>query len=74
VGDTVRWRVINASADLHPMHLHGFYFRVTSRSDNGVDSIYRAVAGQPAGDLAVTEGIFPGRAISMLWVPERAGN
>ena len=74
VGDTVRWRVINASADLHPMHLHGFYFRVTSRSDNGVDSIYRSVAGQPAGDLAVTEGIFPGRAISMLWVPERAGN
>jgi FtsP/CotA-like multicopper oxidase with cupredoxin domain len=74
VGDTVRWRVINASADLHPMHLHGFYFRVTSRSDNGVDSIYRSVNGQPAGDLAVTEGIFPGRAIALLWVPERAGN
>ncbi len=31
VGDSVRWRVINASANVHPMHLHGFYFRVDSR-------------------------------------------
>ena len=25
VGDTVRWRWINATADAHTMHLHGFY-------------------------------------------------
>ena len=24
VGDTLRWRVINANNDFHPMHLHGF--------------------------------------------------
>ena len=28
VGDSVRWRVINATARPHPMHLHGFYFRI----------------------------------------------
>lgn len=25
-GDSVRWHVINASDELHMMHLHGFYF------------------------------------------------
>src|SRR5439155_20037307 len=28
VGDTVRWRWVNASASSHPMHLHGFYYEV----------------------------------------------
>ena len=27
-GDSVRWRWINASVREHPMHLHGFYFRI----------------------------------------------
>ena len=31
VGDTLRWRVINASGRNHPMHLHGFFYDVTSR-------------------------------------------
>ncbi|MGH7606943.1 MAG: multicopper oxidase domain-containing protein, partial [Gemmatimonadales bacterium] len=31
VGDSLRWRVVNASARNHPMHLHGFYFRVDAR-------------------------------------------
>src|SRR5262249_19884934 len=30
VGETVHWRVINASSANHPMHLHGFYFWVDS--------------------------------------------
>jgi FtsP/CotA-like multicopper oxidase with cupredoxin domain len=29
----VRYRVINASTAVHPMHLHGFYFDVNSRGD-----------------------------------------
>ena len=66
VGDTVRWRMINASADLHPMHLHGFYFRVTSRGDGSVDT--------PASDLAVTEPLLSAGSVSLEWVPERAGN
>ncbi len=31
IGDTVHWRVINASIRSHPMHLHGFYFRLEPR-------------------------------------------
>jgi FtsP/CotA-like multicopper oxidase with cupredoxin domain len=74
VGDTVRWRVINASADLHPMHLHGFYFRVTSRGDGVRDTIYAPREDGSTGDLAVTEGVISGGTISLDWVPERAGN
>ncbi|HWJ22231.1 MAG TPA: multicopper oxidase domain-containing protein [Gemmatimonadaceae bacterium] len=70
VGDTVRWRVINASADAHPMHLHGFYFRVDSRGDGVGDTVY-ADAERP---LANTEGMHPGSTMSLTWVPEREGN
>ena len=32
-GDSVRWHVINASDELHMMHLHGFYYMVNDRGD-----------------------------------------
>ena len=32
-GDSVRFRIINTSGAVHPMHLHGFYFNVESRGD-----------------------------------------
>lgn len=70
VGDTVRWRVINASADLHPMHLHGFFFRVDSRGDGRRDTVYAA----GAGGMAVTESMLSGATMSLTWVPERPGN
>ena len=31
-GDTVRFHIVNTSDTPHPMHLHGFYFRVDSRN------------------------------------------
>jgi manganese oxidase len=74
IGDTVRWRVINASADLHPMHLHGFYFRIASRGDGVRDTIYAPREDGSTGDLAVTEGMISGATLSLVWVPERAGN
>ena len=40
LGDTVRWRVIDGSDGEHPIHLHGFYFRVDSRGSADLDSIY----------------------------------
>ncbi|MFN2399002.1 MAG: multicopper oxidase domain-containing protein [Gemmatimonadaceae bacterium] len=70
VGDTVRWRVINASADLHPMHLHGFYFSVDSRGNGRSDTTY----AERDRDLVVTEKMLVGRTIAMSWVPERPGN
>ncbi|HUR94413.1 MAG TPA: multicopper oxidase domain-containing protein [Gemmatimonadales bacterium] len=70
VGDSVRWRVINASADVHPMHLHGFYYHVDSRGDGMVDSTY----ADARRDMVVTERLSPGRTMTMSWVPERPGN
>ena len=70
VGDTVRWRVINASADLHPMHLHGFYFRVDARGDGLRDSTY----APPDRPMVVTETMGSGGTLRMTWIPERAGN
>ena len=70
IGDTVRWRVINASGDNHPMHLHGFYFDVESRGDGRTDTRYRA----DSVDHVVTESMSPGTTMGITWIPERAGN
>jgi len=70
LGDTVRWRVINASADAHPMHLHGFYYRVDSRGDGLGDTVY----APDAREQAFTTLLMPGTTMSMTWSPERAGN
>ena len=70
VGDTARLRVINLSADVHPMHLHGFFFSVDSRGDGAGDSTY---APQDR-DTVVTELLRPLGTMTITWVPDRAGN
>ena len=70
VGDTVRWRVVNATERAHPMHLHGFYFTVLSRGDSRRDTTY-AVADR---ELAVTDRMQPFATMNMQWVPDRPGN
>ncbi len=69
LGDSISWRVLNPSADTHPMHLHGFYFRVDAKGGSGRDSIYRA------GDerMVVTEMLRPGTTMQMTWSPDRPG-
>jgi FtsP/CotA-like multicopper oxidase with cupredoxin domain len=69
-GDTVRMRWINASDRSHPMHLHGFYFRVDGRGTSAQDTLY-APAQQR---LVVTELLLPGQTMALTWVPERPGN
>jgi FtsP/CotA-like multicopper oxidase with cupredoxin domain len=69
-GDTVRWRVLNASPGVHPMHLHGFYFRVDA-FDGSPASVQ---AASPPGRMVVTERMGPFTAMALSWVPERAGN
>jgi manganese oxidase len=39
-GDTVHWRVINLTGRDHPMHLHGFYFRVDARGDDQQEIVF----------------------------------
>ena len=47
VGDTVHWRVINATRRAHPMHLHGFYYRVDARGSPVRDTTYRDTTAKP---------------------------
>jgi manganese oxidase len=70
VGDSVRWRVLSSTNGLHPMHLHGFYFRVDSRGGWDADTIYTPAQRRHA----VTEIVPVLGSISISWTPERAGN
>ncbi len=69
MGDSVRWRIINASADVHPLHLHGFYFRVDSRGDASRDTVYWTAQRR----MVVTERVQPGTTMAMAWMPDRPG-
>jgi FtsP/CotA-like multicopper oxidase with cupredoxin domain len=57
-GRTVRWGVYNASAMLHPMHLHGFYFRLD----------------RPDAYDEVTHPFYPGDAAELTWTAATAGD
>ena len=70
VGDTLRFRVVNPTDNPHPMHLHGFYYRVVSRGDGSRETRYDPAAPP---QLVVTERVPVGRTFDMEWVPERAG-
>jgi FtsP/CotA-like multicopper oxidase with cupredoxin domain len=71
IGDSVRWRIVNASQEAHPMHLHGFYFRVDSHGtpQSDADSIYTPQQSR----MAVTETINSRQTASITWSPDRAG-
>jgi manganese oxidase len=69
-GDSVRWRVVNLSGSDHPMHLHGFYFRVDAKGDGRVDTTYAPASRR----LAVTELMIPAYTMTLAWAPTRPGN
>jgi FtsP/CotA-like multicopper oxidase with cupredoxin domain len=69
-GDSVHWRVINLTESDHPMHLHGFYFRLESRGNGAIDTIYAAAQQR----MAVTEVIAPFHTMTLSWKADRAGN
>lgn len=71
VGEIVRMRLINAGAAVHPMHLHGFYFRVDSRGDERADSIFPP---ESSPRMVVTERLPGARTFSLTWKPTRPGN
>ena len=70
VGDSVRWRWINASDREHPMHLHGFYFRVDGRGDAERDTAYAVQQRR----MAVTESMRSGATMRIAFAPDRPGN
>jgi FtsP/CotA-like multicopper oxidase with cupredoxin domain len=69
VGTKVRWRWLNGSDRFHPMHLHGFHFRVLG---TGAANRYTSFpeAEQPS---VVTQLMLAGQSFAMEWTPTRAG-
>ena len=68
--DSLHWRVINTTPIDHPMHLHGFYFRVDGMGDGVVDTLLAPADRR----MAVTEIVGPGQTMDMSWSPNRPGN
>ena len=71
VGEAVHLRVINVGGGVHPMHLHGFYFKVDSRGDEQSDLTFPETSSPR---LVNTERLAPGRTFSLTWTPTRPGN
>ena len=69
-GDSVHWRVVNFTPIGHPMHLHGFYFRVDGKGSGVTDTIYSADQRR----MAVTELAGPFQTMELAWKADRAGN
>jgi FtsP/CotA-like multicopper oxidase with cupredoxin domain len=69
VGDSVHWRIINGTRGRHPMHLHGFYFRIDARGSWIADTLMTGV--RPS---VVTESVPLRGTFSMTWKAERQGN
>lgn len=69
VGDSLRFRVINASPDIHPIHLHGTYYRVESTGDFYGDT---ALVGD-AQRQVVTEFMSRATTMTIAWMPDRPG-
>lgn len=70
VGDSIRWHWINTSVRHHPMHLHGFYFRVDGKGTEFADTTYKPDARR----LVVTEDMMPFSTMQIVWQPDRIGN
>jgi len=70
LGDTVRWRWINASHFQHPMHLHGFHYRTLARGDGVQELLLPPEKIQEV----VTELMEPGSTFRMEWTATRPGN
>jgi FtsP/CotA-like multicopper oxidase with cupredoxin domain len=70
VGDSLRWRVINGSVRGHPMHLHGFYFKMLSQGSPFRDTAFTADRQR----MSVTEDMDAFTTMSMVFSPDRPGN
>ena len=69
LGDTVRFRMINAIYFGHPMHLHGFFFDVEAKGDNERDRIFWPAERRQA----VTEFFRGGETATLAFVADRPG-
>jgi FtsP/CotA-like multicopper oxidase with cupredoxin domain len=69
LGDSVRWRIINLTDRVHPMHLHGFFFGVDALGD-----IQRATRLWPGERrLNATHLVGIGQTADISWLADRPG-
>jgi FtsP/CotA-like multicopper oxidase with cupredoxin domain len=68
-GESVHWRLVNASDLSHPMHLHGLHFSVDGMGDG--ESYRSFAAAQKPTVFTHTAEI--GETFEMTWVPEEGG-
>lgn len=66
----VKWRIINASNQQHPIHLHGFFFTLKGRGNADWDTTYNSKNER----LAVTEQLEPHETMAITWKADREGN
>jgi len=69
-GDSVHFRVINAAAVEHPLHLHGFYFRVARHGGVGADTVVPPSL-QPLQNMRI---VPIGGSVSLSFLPTTPGN
>ena len=69
-GDSVHFRVINAAAVEHPLHLHGFYFRVARHGGERADTVV-SPSLQPLQNMRI---IPIGGSLSLSFLPTTPGN
>ena len=69
-GDSATWRWINLTGTNHPMHLHGFYYRVDAKGDGVTDKYF----ADDQRRMAITEIVGPEQTMQMAWSPTRPGN
>ena len=68
--DSVHFRIINAAAVEHPLHQHGFYFRVTRHGGARADTVVPA-----SRQMLQNMRIIPiGGSLSLAFVPTTPGN
>ena len=70
VGETMRFRLVNLSAEPHAMHLHGFHFQMRANGDGLTDRPTPPAQRR----LEVTERLGQGHTFAMQWTPTRPGN
>jgi manganese oxidase len=69
-GDSVHFRIINAAAVEHPLHLHGFYFRVTRHGGARADTVIAA-----SRQMLQNMRLIPiGGSLSLSFLPSTPGN
>ncbi|MGH7720077.1 MAG: multicopper oxidase domain-containing protein [Gemmatimonadaceae bacterium] len=69
-GDSLHWRWVSMTQPGHPMHLHGFYFRVDGKGDGAQYVVYSPEQRR----LAVTEMLRAGETMAIAWSPSKPGN